>query len=273
MRRGGRTSWHGRCVWKEAMKRYCGGRGGEKCQIWLGAVLLAGIVAAALAPNPRAGKGGRTDRLFSLVEADYYTPYIGSYAAVRPIPFQSGLFEGFAGYDQLPGKIEILGRASVVQVTRFAGRLLELAEVPVIARRASEGRKGNAVYLSETFWRVNLAGSKEVLGAKILVHGKSCWVAGITREPRGLFAGTQIWLALDSRDIAARSSSMRIIGRLSEGANWADAGKEFERLTRRTARESGEFASCRLVSATGTLHVNASPARVGRRSEAKYAGG
>lgn len=229
----------------------------ERWQRWGALLLLVAILITAAAPSPRAGKGGKADRIFYLAEEDYNTPFIGSYLMVRALPFGSDCFSGFAGYEQHFSRLETPERPVLAQVTRFAGRLLEVAEVQFIAR--AEPGSGGRIYISERFWHEQFDAEVEVLGRELTVDGKAYRVAGITREQGGMFGDTDLWIAMSLREPAAQTESLRIVGRLREGVGWHQAEKELARFVRRLGIEQGQPFLWRMIPVSGTLRFESEP--------------
>ena len=226
----------------------------DKWQRSLTVLMLVAILITAAAPTPRCGTGRVTEPMFYLAEEDYNTPFMGSYLWLRALPFQSESFAGFAGYEQYGGHYSLGERQGLAHVVQFAGDLVGVAGLEFLAREdPRKASPGPRVYLSETFWRQATGGSFDILGQQLTLDGQTCRVAGILRETTGYFAGTEIWAPLRVTEQAARTESLRIVGRMRAGATWKEAQRELTRLARRQPAPLNQLGSCKMIPASGPI--------------------
>ena len=220
-------------------------------QRWFSVLVLVAILITAIAPTPRTGASHQSSQMFYLAEEDYNTPFIGSYLWMRALPIESKSFAGFAGYEQTSAHLALGSLDRIVHITRFAGDLLEVADLKFLAREESSLNSGtHKVYLSERFWRRFTGGDLDILGREIMLDGKPFRVAGVLYDDGGYFAGTEVWAPMRLSEPAARAESLRIFGRLREGVSWKEAQKELTRLARGQPNPLRHLIHCKLIPAT-----------------------
>ena len=222
----------------------------DKRQQLFSVLVLVAILVTAAVPSHRTGRTPGEQKIFYLAEQDYNTPLIQSYSAIRSFPLESKAFSGFAGFEQHAGQFNLEKFRGLAQVTSFAGRLLDLADIHLLVRDTSPSDpNAQKVYLSESFWREFADASLGILGQEIFLDGRRVKVAGITYDPDGFFAGTEIWVPMRPSASGANTESLRILGRVADGVTWKEAQKELDRLVRQAARKSDELRSCKMIPA------------------------
>ena len=214
--------WHAACEQVRAMRR-------EDRSLWkrarveviLSLVLTVGIVTALLVPSKAQLKAGAVPgrAMFTLVEGDYMSPLFSSATTIHILNSVAKDVAQFAGFDDFSARVKLNGALQVVNVTRFSGYLLSILGLEFAARDTTN-RSGVPIYISESFWKTNFGGRKDVLGTEIVMHEMRFRVAGVIRDFEGLLSKTDLWIPVGSRSPLATLNSMKIVGALNDGLDW-----------------------------------------------------
>src|SRR5688500_14719924 len=191
-------------------RKYCLLPKRQRAEAILSVLLVIAIVAVILLPTARKAESDRPARVFMLVENDFISPLFSSAMSIRKLNGLAKQVAQFAGYDDLRVRTELRGTDPLVNVTRYSGDLLAVLNVGFLLRTNYGGDA--FVYINETFWDRAFARSSNVLNMTIKLHDAVYRIAGVTREARGLLAGTEVWMPIRSRSAFGGLNSMRIVG-------------------------------------------------------------
>ena len=154
---------------------------------------------------------------------------------------------GLAGFTNAPVIVAEDHRvAERFDGTFVAGDAFALIGVrPVFGRdfRPEDDRPGAAavVLVGAGVWESRYAGDPGILGRRIVVNGAPATIVGVMSDRSGFPSTAQIWLPLShAPGLAAQPRdlrSLRVLGRLRDGASLSDARAELEGIARRLAEE------------------------------------
>jgi hypothetical protein len=218
-------AWYGLCKQAAAMRTaFSRLPRRARVELLLSAVLALGIFTILLVPRPREIQnfGSAASNLFTLVEGDYINPLLSSAKEVTVLNCAAEKVARFAGYDDFSTRIDINEKPYVANITRYNGNLLALLNIRFRLVEPVPSREP-VLYISESFWDRVFARNEQILGTIVKLHNTAYRIAGVTSESSGMLANTDIWLPISGRGPIASSSSMRMVGALQPGTDWATA--------------------------------------------------
>lgn len=271
-RQGGLWSagWHMACSPACGMKNLVKLSQSPRLQRLLCAMLGMAITAATMVPSALQDDGTELKPSFTLAESDYSTPLITSYQAVQAVLCETTSFRSLAAYDQHTTWYRLGGTESFdAQLTRFAGDLFEVIGAKTVASAPADALPSGlpSVYISERFWKTELGGDAQWLGATLVVHQCAHRIAGVIRAAHPIFADTEIWLPISRTVPHEALGSLRVVGMLEAGVTWGEAAHDLSQAVRRISRANPVLfdSICKIVPVSEKLIMRPAPEETASR--------
>jgi putative ABC transport system permease protein len=137
-----------------------------------------------------------------------------------------GVAERVEGYQVTSNFFSLLG------VPAELGRLV----APIDFQHEAE----TVVVLSHGFWRLHLAGDRNVVGKNLRLNGRKFTIVGVAGADLDFPAGAQLWTPLDLHSVEnadRENHSLLVLGRLNNGASVSSATADLQAVAGRLAQQ------------------------------------
>lgn len=182
---------------------------------------------------------------------------------------QSRSFEGMATFDAM--SMFLTGPDGVEQVAGASmspGLLRLLGISPVLGRGFTTDdaeQRQRVVLISHRFWQARFGGSREALGATLVLNGYPCRIIGIL--PAGFQVAridADVWETHSSRQSLRGREAWFVVGRLRQGVTLAQAQEEMSAVARSLRDQLPEDARSRTISVVPlSLYMVGAQSRLG----------